>query len=274
MKKIIIKSRIRIDGELNLKNISSLDVNKPSLQKIKKIKLLYKNNEINLDKLFQVKITETNFHENEVVISGVNKFCNYLGYNWSSGVLRVKSNVGSFLGARMSNGEIIVDGSVENYLGSEMEGGNILIKSNALDFVGSPMPGGKAGINGGVIIILGSARDYLGFGMKRGKIYVKGDSRNYCANNMIAGTIIIKKKCGENLGIGMKRGTIILHSDVVLNKNFVISGGLSLTYLNLINNFFLKNFGEKVFERKTIFKRFCGDINNKGVGELLIKENG
>ena len=112
----------------------------------------------------------------------------------------------------------------------------------------------------------------LGFNMKRGKIYVKGDSRDYCCNNMVAGTVIIKRKYGKNIGNGMKRGTIILYRNLLLNKNFVTSGGLSLTYINLMNNFFLKNYGERVFERNTRFKRFCGDRSNDGIGELIVKE--
>jgi len=272
MKKIVFKPRIRIDGELNLKNLSFLNLEKPLLRKIQRIKLLYKNQEINLEKLFEIKITKTNYNNNEVVISGLNKFCNYLGYEWKGGVLRINSNVGSFIGARMLQGEIIVNGSTENYLGSEMQGGHILIKSNTLDFAGSPMPGSKVGMNGGVIVILGNARDYLGLNMKRGKIYVKGNSRDYCCNNMVAGTVIIKRKYGKNIGNGMKRGTIILYRNVLLNKNFVRSGGLSLTYINLINDFFLKNYGERVFERNARFKRFCGDRSNEGIGELIVKE--
>ena len=43
MKKIIINSKIKIDGDLNFKNLSSLNLLIPSLKNISNLKLLYKN---------------------------------------------------------------------------------------------------------------------------------------------------------------------------------------------------------------------------------------
>ncbi len=269
MKKIILKPKIKFTSELNLKNLSNINF---EVKKIFGTKVLYNNKELNLSELFEVETNKNNKNQNELIISGLNENCDYLGWKWENGILKIRSNVGSFVGAKMTGGKIIVDGSCEHYVGSEMCGGEIIIKSNTLDFLGSSLPGSKIGMKGGLIIIHGRSRDYLCFNMRRGTVYVKGDVRNNCCNSMIAGTVILKKSIGENLGFGMKRGTILLNKKTTTIRNFIETSESFSTFLNLLNNYFFKNFRLRVFEKNDTFVRFLGDSNMRGLGEIIVKK--
>tara|TARA_B100000686_G_C16802918_1_gene987487 strand:- start:1535 stop:2359 length:825 start_codon:yes stop_codon:yes gene_type:complete len=270
MKKIIINSKIKIDGDLNFKNLSSLNLLIPSLKNISNLKLLYKNISTNLGKLFSIKLEENFKEKNEIFIYGSNKFCNYLGYEWNRDDLLVDSEVGSFLGARMKSGRIRIEGSCENFLGAEMSGGTLIVNNNAGDFAGSAMPGNKFGMLGGEILVIGNARNYLGFLMKKGLIVVRGDVNDFCCSNMIAGTVIVSKKIGKDFGISMKRGSLIfLKKPKNMNSNFIWSGLMTKNFLNLLDNYIKLKFGISLINKKFRFSRFVGDRNNSGLGEII-----
>ena len=266
MKKIILKGKIDFKSELNLKNLSKIDFDGKILGKTT---VLFKNKEYKLKELFSIQVQESD--KNELIIYGMNGNCDYLGWKWKKGILRIKSDVGSFLGVQMINGKIIVEGSCGHHVGSEITGGKILIKSNVQDFVGSPLPGSKIGMNGGLIVVNGKAGDFLGLQMRRGVIFVCKDVGNNCCNNMIAGTVILKKNFGNQLGLGMKRGTIILVKQKLKSANFVNTGELSSPFINLLNNYFFKVSSLKPFSNKDKFVRFVGDIKMDGIGEVFVK---
>ncbi len=271
MNRITIRLKVKINSELDLRNLSQINFGQ-KIDQISKIKLLYNNRELSLGKLFNLKKQKINKKNNELIIFNINKYCNYLGWRWKRDILKINSDVGSFLGARMSGGEIYVNGSAMNYVGSEMINGKITIKSNSLDLVGSPLPGNKLGMSGGAIIIKGSARDYLGLNMRKGIIYVRGSCRNYCCNNMVAGTVIVKKSIGKYFGLGMKRGTVFADKISLKSKIFVESNELHETFFDLLYKFFLENYDLKIFRRKEKFRKFYGDKNIDGVGEILIRK--
>ena len=269
MIKIILKPKFKFKYEMNLKNLSKINFEKKMLLKTK---ILYANKEFMLNKLFHVTIQENKGVENELVIHGLNKNCDYLGWKWSNGLLRVKSDVGSFLGVNMSDGQILIDGSAENFVGSKMFGGKIIVHSNVRNFVGASLPGEKIGMAGGEIIIKGNASDFLGFNLRRGTILVKGDVGNHPCHNMIAGTVILGKNFGDNLGFGMKRGTIFVSQETPYFSNFVKSGEIKTSFYNLLNIYFIKDFGFKIFEKNQKLIRFFGDVSFNGMGEILVKK--
>ena len=270
MKKIILKPKTKISHHLDLRNISLIDANL-NFNAIFKLKILYGNIEKKIVDLFDIKV-EINKKENvKVEISGINRNCDYVGWKWKNGDLKINSDVGSFLGAKMSGGKIILNGSAENFVGSEMSGGSIDINKDACEFVGSPLPGSKFGMNGGDIIIKGKARDYLALNMRRGLIFVNSGVRNYCCNNMIAGTVIIKKDIGKNFGVGMKRGTV-LTNDNSFSKNFFKENGFSASiFYELLNNYIIKKYGIKMFKERKSTMRYLGDKNIGGMGEIFLK---
>ena len=140
MKRIIIKPKIKIRNNLNLKNLNLINKNL-ALREINNIKILYKNKEKKLKDLFTVTQQNIKSDINEVLLLESNIFFEFLGYEWSNDLLQVDSNVGSYLGARMKSGKIIVNGSCQNYMGAEMSGGSIIIKKNAGKFAGSSISG-------------------------------------------------------------------------------------------------------------------------------------
>ena len=267
MKKIILEGKIDFKYELNLKNLSKIDFEEKNLRKTT---VLYNNKEQKLQELFKIQVQKND--KNELIVFGMNKNCDYLGWKWKKGILRIKSDVGSFLGVQMIDGKIIVEGSCEHHAGSAITGGKIFIKSNAEDFVGCPLPGNKIGMNGGLIVIYGKAGNFLGLQMRRGVIFVGKDVGNNCCNNMISGTVILKKNFGNQLGLGMKRGSIILVKQKLQSENFVDSGESRSIFLSLLNNYFLKVSRIKLFSNKDKFDRFIGDNKMDGMGEVFVKK--
>ena len=268
MKRIVLKPRINFKSELNLKNLSKINFKEKI---ISKITVLYNSKEYKLQELFKIQVKTSD--KNELTIFGTNKNCDYLGWKWKEGILRIKSDVGSFLGVRMIDGKIVVEGSCEHHVGSAMTGGEIFVKSNAHDFIGSPLPGSKIGMNGGLIVIHGKAGNFLGLQMRRGIIFVGQDVGNNCCNNMTAGTVILKKNFGNQLGLGMKRGSIILLKQKFKCANFVDTGESRSLFLNLLNNYILKVLSLKPFSNKDKFIRFIGDIKMEGMGEIFVKRD-
>ena len=271
MTKIRINSKIKVDGYLNLKNLSSLNAMKPSLSDIANVKLLYKNTSTRLEKLFSIKLEGNSKEKNEIFIYGSNKFFNYLGYEWKKDDLFVDSKVGSFLGARMKSGRISIEGSCQNFLGAEMSGGTLIVNNDAGDFVGSAMPGNKFGMLGGEILVSGNSGNYLGFLMRRGLVIIKGNVDDFCCSNMIAGTVIVSKKIGKNFGVSMKRGSLIFLKDPgKRNLNFTGSGLMTENFLKILNNYIKVKFDISLINKNFRFSRFIGDRNNSGLGEIII----
>ena len=272
MKKIILRAKIDICSELNLKSLSRIDFNK-NVNFIKKLKVLFANKEIKLEEIFNVSINKLNKKEPELIIYGLNKFCNFVGWRWENGKIHVKSNVGSYLGANMQGGSILVEGSAENFVGSELENGEILIKSNVQDFVGAPQPGKKVGMTGGTIIIKGTARHFLGLNMKKGLIYVENDVGDFSCNNMTAGTVILQKKIGKNFGNGIKRGTVVIKKRNLDKNLFLQTTNTNSSFFDFLNNFLKNNYGLKGFKKKRDLKRFFGDLSISGLGEVIVSDN-
>ena len=269
MKTITLTSKSKINNQVDLRNLSKIESSN-NLKTIKNITILFDNREKRLHELFDIKIDQNKSSQFELILEGLNSNCNFLGWKWKHGLLKVKSNVGIFLGAKMLNGRIIVYGSVSNNCGAGMSNGTIIIKSNAKDFVCSNLPGQRSGMSGGVVIIKGNVGNYLGCRMRKGLIFVGGKTGKYCANNMIAGTIISKKGVGDFIGLGMKRGTIITNKKLPLTSGFVECGGGVVNYLKLLDKFFKENFGMKVFDKEFSLKKLIGDSKENGLGEIFL----
>ena len=59
MNKIFLETKISIEGSLNLKNLSQINNPDFSIDEFKKIKVLYKNKQKNLNEIFKIKIIKT-----------------------------------------------------------------------------------------------------------------------------------------------------------------------------------------------------------------------
>tara|TARA_B100000900_G_C20397231_1_gene641163 strand:+ start:36 stop:851 length:816 start_codon:yes stop_codon:yes gene_type:complete len=270
MKKIKLISKRKFDKNLDLRNLHLL-LEKISYNSILNIKVLFGNKQTKLGNLFEIQINDIAKDEIEIEIFGTNHFCDYVGWKWGAGILKIHSNVGSFLGAKMTGGNISVMGSAEHHVGSEMTGGNIIVKKNTLDFLGSPLPGGKVGMGGGEIVVMGKARNYLALNMRKGLIYVNSEIENFGCNNMIAGTVVLRKRIGENFGLGMKRGTIFTSNFQISKNNFQEVGFTSFSFLEILNNYINKKYKLKIFKNNKLVNRYIGDRKINGNGEIFVE---
>ncbi len=240
-----------------------------TLEKIKKIKLVYGKETVKVEALFTVIGND----KNNVVI---NKSCNQLicvGKKMTMGNITVKGNVGEFLGQSMKNGAITIHGNAGSWTGSGMSGGRINVNGNVDDYTGAGLPGDAFGMRNGLINITGDAGDRVGDRMRRGIIIIQGNSGNYCGSRIHAGTIIALNKVGTHPGEGMRRGTVILAKKPAhISATFKSCGNLKMQFLRLLFTQ-LSNIGDEfMFFSKygPEAHRFSGDLARNGKGEILI----
>jgi len=269
MNKIFLETKIVIEGTLNLKNLSQVNNPDLSINELKKIKVLYKNKQKNLNEIFEIKVEKNKKNFNEIFLEKTNSNFDYIGYKWINDTLYINSDIGSYVATKMESGNIIVSGSVKNYAGAEMKGGFLLIKKNAGKFIASSLPGKKMGMNGGEIFILGNVTDYLCYEMRRGLVFVGGKSGDYSCNNLISGTVIIGRISGKNFANSIKRGTIIVLSKIKLESHFSETSNSSNSFLKLLENYIQTILKKKIFKSKHIFLRSLGDARVDGKGEIF-----
>tara|TARA_B100000989_G_C19520416_1_gene463896 strand:- start:1090 stop:1896 length:807 start_codon:yes stop_codon:yes gene_type:complete len=268
MNKIQLTPKIKIDADLNLEELSKINILKSDKKKLGMIRIKYRNRICLLRDIFKINIKKNSV--NKLLIKKANIFFQNLGVKWQNDLLEIFGDVGSFLGANMINGKIVIHGSCLNFLGSNMSGGEIIIKNNAGNFVGSSSSGSLTGMKNGKIYIHGNAGDYLAYKMRRGLIMIKGNVGNNCANLMIAGTIVVNGNIGNDFCLGMKRGSLLLNKKPKkLLSRFKDCGLHELNYYKIFNSLF-RNFG---FKKASAFKKFVGDTTNSGLGEILIADN-
>lgn len=240
-----------------------------SIEKIKKLKLVYGKDSVNVDSLFNVKGND----KSSIII---NKSCDQLicvGKEMSIGKIAVKGDVGDFLGQLMKSGDITIDGNAGSWTGTGMSGGRINVKGNVSDYTGAGLPGDAFGMTNGLININGDAGDRVGDRMRRGIIIVQGKSGNYCGSRIHAGTIIVLDKVGEHSGEGMRRGTIILAKKPShVSATFKSCGNLKMQFLRLLFTQLANIDDEFKFFSKygPVAHRFSGDLARNGKGEILI----
>ena len=153
MKTLYLVPKIKIDGNLDLKNLSNLCKTNLKKNQISEVVVYFNYRKFKLSDIFDISIKFNDTKIKKVVIKKSNHHFENLGRKWSNGILKIFGEVGSFAGAEMSGGEIRISGSCLNHLGSKMIGGKIFISGNAGDNVGSNLFGEKSGMSGGLIYI-------------------------------------------------------------------------------------------------------------------------
>ena len=268
MNKIQLTPKIVIDSDLNLEELSNIDISKFNKSKLETFRIKFRNKTCFLGNIFKINIEKDCV--NKIIIKKSNHFFQNLGFKWGSDLLEVFGNVGSFFGANMTGGKVVLHGSCNNFLGSNMEGGEIIVKKNAGNFVGSSSFGNLVGMTNGKISIHGNVGNFLAYKMRRGLIMIKGNVGDNCANFLIAGTIIISGNIGNDFCLGMKRGSLVLNKKPkIILIRFKDCGIHELNYYKIFSPL-LKNLG---FKKALVFKKFIGDRTNSGLGEILISEN-
>ena len=261
-----IKLKKKLKFRLDLSQLIPDKIGKKTKTEIKTLQISYGNETRNISDFFSISGTL----KNGIIFKGDLSKCDYIGNQMKNGEIIINGNTGNYLGNKMKNGKIIVNGSTSDYTGCSLQGGEIIIKKNAGDCLGSSQQGNKIGMSGGVLLVYGNAGIRVGFKMRSGVIYIKGNVKDFLGNQMIAGTIITKGKIGSNIGLLMKRGTIIIKDQKILAPHFNYNGTNEYIFLKIMEFYLEKISAEfKNIFPSTYAKKYLGDVNCKGMGEVL-----
>jgi formylmethanofuran dehydrogenase subunit C len=207
----------------------------------------------------------------EIILNGDLSRFKSVAAGMTRGKVRIDGDAGMHLGAGMRGGEVIVSGNAGDWAGAEMSGGKLHIYGNAGHGVGGAYRGSRRGMNRGLIVVEGNAGNETGALMRRGLIAVQGDVGDFTGAFMIAGSIIVFGKMGIRAGAGLLRGTIIALHPMELLPTYRYDCSYRPDFLSLMFQE-LKREGLAVPDdcASGIYKRYSGDFNRLGKGEILI----
>jgi len=215
-------------------------------------------------------------HENsaqpaQLVLKGNLSQFKRLGQGMGAGEMIVWGSVGFHAGALMRGGTLVIKGNAGDWMGAHMENGLIKVEGSAGNFVGAAYRGKNRGMTGGTILITGNAGQMLGARMRRGLVAIGGDCGDMPGFGMLAGTILIRGSAGIRVGAKMVRGTVILLQSQVLLPTFYYNCTCRLTTWSLL----YKHLNQAGFlmpppYQDMLFRRYSGDANEGGKGEILI----
>lgn len=209
----------------------------------------------------------------DITVCGDLRSFKKIGYGMTRGRITLTGDVGPHLGAHMSGGEVLVEGSAGDWVGAHMSGGRITVSGSAGHYLGAAYSGEKRGVLGGTILVRGSCGREVGSRMRRGLIVVIGDSGEFTGAGMIAGSIFVGRRLGLRAGAGMKRGTIVALGDVAaLLPTFRFVCRYRPIFLDCYFNHFGDLFAEAACAPQATFRRYVGDMNTVGRGEILVRD--
>jgi formylmethanofuran dehydrogenase subunit C len=154
-----------------------------------------------------------------------------------------------------------------------MQGGLIRIMGNAGHGLGGAYRGSRRGMKKGTIIVTGNAGNELGATMRRGLIAVLGNVGDFCGAFMIAGSILVFGQLGARPGAGLKRGTIVAFQPPELLPTYRGACTYQPIFLRMLLKQ-LRGLGVEIAEDQVEgrYRRYVGDMNALGKGEILVWE--
>jgi formylmethanofuran dehydrogenase subunit C len=207
----------------------------------------------------------------EIVLFGDLSRVKSVGAGMTKGTVIIQGDAGMHLGAGMRGGEIKGYGNAGDWAGAEMAGGKIYVRGNAGHGLGGAYRGSRRGMNRGMIIVEGNAGNEVGALMRRGLIVVAGNAGDFAGAFMIAGSIIVFGKLGLRAGAGLLRGSIVSFQPAELLPTYRYDCSYRPEFLKLIFQE-LRREGLRMPDdcATGVYKRYSGDINRSGKGEILI----
>lgn len=199
-----------------------------------------------------------------------------IGWEMAAGEIQVQGPVGFHAGAFMQGGTLEILGDAGDWLGAHMQGGKIVVQGKAGHFVGAAYRGYAAGMRGGAILIGGSTGQMLGARLRRGLIVAGGEAGDCAGFGMLAGTIVVFGSAGARAGALMRRGTIMLFQPTQLLPSFVYDCTYRPPFWPLLARHLGAETGGRdrfplpIQAESLSFKRYSGDLNELGKGEILI----
>lgn len=238
-----------------------------SESEIARLRVMHGNEPSLLGDFFKV---EGNGAEEIILEGDLSRIKNIAG-RMTRGKVIVDGDAGMHLGAGMRGGEITVSGSVGDWAGAEMTGGKIHVRGDAGHGLGGAYRGSRRGMNRGLILVEGSAGTEAGAAMRRGLIAVGRDAGDFAGAFMTAGSIIVFGKLGIRAGAGSLRGTIVAFHPPELLPSYRYDCCYQPDFLKAIFRE-LRNHGFTVPPEYAdgFYKRYSGDFNRLGKGEILV----
>ena len=126
-------------------------------------------------------------------------------------------------------------------------------------------------MSGGLIIVEGNAGNETGAVMRRGLIVVRGNVGDFAGAFMIAGSIVVFGRLGIRAGAGLLRGTVVAFRQPELLPTFRYDCTYSPHFLRILLQD-LRRCGLSIHEDYIggRYRRYSGDFNRSGKGEILI----
>jgi formylmethanofuran dehydrogenase subunit C len=207
----------------------------------------------------------------EIILNGDLSRVKNIAAAMKQGKVIINGDAGMHLGAGMRGGEIHVFGNAGDWAGAEMTGGKIHVRGNTGHGLGGAYRGSRRGMNRGLIIVEGNAGNEVGAAMRRGTIAVGGNAGDFAGAFMIAGSIIVFGRLGIRAGAGLLRGTIVALQPVELLPTYRYDCSYRPGFLKLIFRS-LESSGVSIPENAAsgCYRRYSGDFNRSGKGEILI----
>jgi formylmethanofuran dehydrogenase subunit C len=207
----------------------------------------------------------------EIVLVGDLSRVKSIAAGMTRGRVVIQGDVGMHLGAGMRGGEIKAYGNAGDWAGAEMAGGKIHIRGNAGHGLGGAYRGSRRGMNRGLIILEGNAGNEVGSLMRRGLIAVAGNVGDFAGAFMIAGSIIVFGQMGIRAGAGLLRGSIVSFRPAELLPTYRYDCSYRPDFLSLIYQE-LQREGLSIPNgcATGVYRRYSGDFNRSGKGEILI----
>jgi len=206
----------------------------------------------------------------ELILNGDLSRVKWIGAGMTMGSVTIHGDSGMHLGAGMRGGEINAFGNTGDWAGAEINGGKLHIRGNTGHGLGGAYRGSRHGMNRGLIIVEGNAGTETGAAMRRGLIAVKGDVGDFAGAFMIAGTIVVFGSLGIRAGAGLLRGTIVAFRQTELLPTYRYACRYHPLFLDKILRE-LQSHGVAIPDiAGRCFRRYSGDFNRLGKGEILI----
>ena len=206
-----------------------------------------------------------------VRVEGSTRLLDGVGAGMTGGELDVIGDTGTMTGAGMRGGTLTVHGSVGDAAGLALAGGVLRVDGDAGNRLGAAAPGAAKGMTGGDIIVSGAAGDEAGARMRRGLLVVSGKVGRDAGRAMIAGSLIVMGSCGDGPGRAGKRGSIVVCGAVTVPPTYRYACTYQPPHLRLTLRYLVRRYN-LALEQAVIdglFKRYCGDGDDPGKGEIL-----
>ena len=269
IKPLTFTRKEELDFPVDMRFLKKIADSRMSSKKAAQVSISGRPDALQIGDIFNVSGKD---HQN-IVIENSNAKLEGIGTGWKRGTVKVIGDAGSFTAQSLRGGCVHVEGSVGEFSGCGINGGQLMIDGDAGNGLGATLPGEKIGMNEGRIVVKGNAGSRLGNRMRRGVIAVYGNVGVGACSSMISGTVLLLGGQANMPGTHMRRGTIICASEPNLSANaFSEQVCEDSTYWNIFCSY-MEGLNETINQTllsRSPRKRFVGDLNIYGMGEIFV----